>query len=94
MEPELADLLAKFEIIATDSEALTAPLSDAQLLWKPGADQWPIAECFAHLVAVDGKDIPGLRAEIAAARRNGITGRGPSVAGTSSVRCAVVQPRR
>ena len=77
MQPELAALLAESERIAADAESLGKSLTDSQLLWKPGANKWSVSECLAHLITVDGLDIPELRRAIAEGREKGITGQGP-----------------
>ena len=77
MEPELASLLVQFESVSADAKSLTKRLNDSQLLWKPGASKWSVAECFAHLIAVESLDLPDLRQAIADGRENGVTGTGP-----------------
>ena len=77
MDPDIEALIHQFESIRQDAESLTAGLTTSQLLRKPGANQWSIAECFAHLVMVDGIDVPGLRKAIETAHTQGIQGRGP-----------------
>ena len=77
MDPDIEALLRQFEDIRQDAESLVAGQTPTQLLWKPGTNRWSIAECFAHLVVVDGMDLPGLSSAIADARARGVTGRGP-----------------
>lgn len=77
MDPDLETLLEEFNRVRSDAEALTAPLSTEQLLWKPETNKWSIIECFAHLNVVDGMDVPALRSTIKQAHKDGITKRGP-----------------
>ena len=77
MDPDIESLLGQYAAVRLDMESVTANLSEAQFLWKPGANKWSIAECLAHLVVVDGTDLPGLRESIGNARAKGITGHGP-----------------
>ena len=77
MDPDIEALIHQFESIRQDAESLTVGLTTSQLLRKPGANKWSIAECFAHLVVVDGMDVPGLHTTIEAAHKQGKTGSGP-----------------
>ena len=77
MDPDLEALMCEFESIHREAEALTANLTDAQFVWKPAAGKWSVMECFAHLVIVDGTDLPGICSAIEDAQARGVTGRGP-----------------
>ena len=74
---ELRDYCEQIESIKEDAQEISAPLTDPQFNWRPAAGKWSISECLAHLNAVNGIDLPELRAEIVRARQNGVTGSGP-----------------
>ena len=50
----LSALVSEAKKIAQDTHAVFAHLSGRQLNWKPGADQWSIAQCFDHLMTANG----------------------------------------
>ena len=74
---ELRDYYEQLENIQEDVLELTAPLSDAQLNWRPSSKQWSISECLVHLNLTDSLDLPMLADEIERARAAGLTATGP-----------------
>ena len=54
----LSALVSEAKKIAQDTHAVFAHLSGRQLNWKPGADQWSIAQCFDHLMTANGAYFP------------------------------------
>lgn len=43
------DLTAQLDAVISNMESLVSGLSDTQLLWRPQAGAWSIAECLQHL---------------------------------------------
>jgi hypothetical protein len=53
----LETIIVTAEQNSADAQTITAGLTEAQLNWKPSADQWSIAQCLEHLaVATRGFD--------------------------------------
>ena len=77
LAPEIDQFRSQFERLSTDADALTAPLSDEQFIWRPGPDSWSIAECLDHLNATARVYLPALDEGIADAIRRGVYGEGP-----------------
>lgn len=77
LAPEVEAFRRQFDEIAAEAEALVAPLTDAQLYWRPAPDAWSIAECLEHLNVTARVYLPSLDAGIAEAVRRGCYGRGP-----------------
>ena len=77
LAPEIDQFRAQFERLSADADALTAPLSDEQFMWRPGQDSWSIAECLDHLNATARVYLPALDEGIADAIRQGVYGEGP-----------------
>ena len=46
----MPQILDEAEAIAVDAEQLFGHLNGEQLNWKPGAEQWSIAQCLEHLI--------------------------------------------
>lgn len=57
----------RFKEIEQATRELTAGLSPEQLLWRPQPGRWGIADCYEHLLVVDGQYLPGLEGAIARA---------------------------
>jgi hypothetical protein len=49
----LSEIFDEAEAIAADARTLFGHLSAQQLNWKPGADQWSVAQCLEHLIAAN-----------------------------------------
>jgi hypothetical protein len=77
LAPEIERFRRQFEQISAEADALVAPLSDAQLHWKPGPDQWSVAQCLEHLNTAARLYLPLLDEGIADAIRRGLYGPGP-----------------
>jgi hypothetical protein len=77
LEEELRDYCDQLRNIKEDADELTATLTNEQFNWRAGAGKWSIAECVAHLNAVDGLDVPAIEREIRTAKEQGIFGKGP-----------------
>ena len=77
MNAELEAMIEQLEAIKAEGRAVTDGLSDAQLNWKPGAENWSVAECLQHLNVSVGHTLPAFDRAIAEAREKGKTGTGP-----------------
>jgi hypothetical protein len=49
LNPELERILYQLKVIRQEAEGLVVGLDDSQRNWRPAADRWSVAECFAHL---------------------------------------------
>ncbi|MGH9844290.1 MAG: DinB family protein, partial [Blastocatellia bacterium] len=47
---DLSGLISEANAITDETLAGFGGLTAQQLNWKPGADQWSVAQCFDHLV--------------------------------------------
>ena len=77
MELELEELKQQSQAILEDTTDLVSGLTEAQMTWRLRPDSWSITDCLAHLVTVDGQDLPSLWKAIREGRRNGWLGSGP-----------------
>ena len=75
--PELQDYRRRFEAARQDAGALAAPLTPAQLSWRPRPEAWSIAQCLDHLVVTGRSVLPKLDESIARAHARGWHGQGP-----------------
>ncbi|MGE0439123.1 MAG: DinB family protein [Gemmatimonadales bacterium] len=76
-DPQLAAWSAELDAIERDVDALTTPLSDGQLTWRPAPGKWSIAECLEHLSLTAEQGMVYQRKAVAAARAAGRAGSGP-----------------
>jgi hypothetical protein len=58
MNDELPALITEAQAIATDVRNTFGHLNATQLNWKPSAEQWSVAQCFAHLIAINSGYFP------------------------------------
>ncbi len=77
LAPEIDDFRTQFEELTAQADALTAPLSDEQFMWRPGQDGWSIAQCLDHLNATARIYLPVLDEGISEAIRRGVYSEGP-----------------
>jgi hypothetical protein len=77
LAPEIDQFRSQFEQLSADADALTAPLTDEQFMWRPGPDSWSVAECLDHLNAIARVYLPALDEGISDAIRRGVYGEGP-----------------
>jgi len=49
----LPEVFDEAEAIAADAKTLFGHLSPQQINWKPGADEWSVAQCLEHLIAAN-----------------------------------------
>ena len=57
-DEHLSGLVSAATAIADETLAGFGDLTAQQLNWKPGADQWSVAQCFDHLVTANGAYFP------------------------------------
>jgi hypothetical protein len=48
-----ADIATAFDAIASESEAVFGQLDAGRLNWRPGQQQWSVAQCFEHLLTAN-----------------------------------------
>ena len=77
LAPEIDSFRAQFEQISGESDALVAPLSDAQFAWQPTPDTWSVAQCIDHLNTTAREYLPMMDEGIADAIRRGLYAPGP-----------------
>lgn len=54
----LPEIFDEAEAIAADAQTLFGHLSAEQINWKPGADEWSVAQCLEHLVSINREYFP------------------------------------
>lgn len=69
--PNTLPLAEQLAACTADADALLGGLTEVQGRWRPGPDQWSIAECVAHLAAIARQYQPGLDTAVAAVRARG-----------------------
>lgn len=52
-EASLADLMSDGAAISNDAAAVFGKLTNAQINWKPNANQWSVGQCFDHLITTN-----------------------------------------
>ena len=66
----LAGLISSANAIADETLASFGALTTRQLNWKPGSDQWSVAQCFDHLVTATGAYFPIFEKVLSGEKRN------------------------
>jgi hypothetical protein len=77
----MPEILAEADAIAVDAEMLFGSLSHTQLNWKPGSEQWSVAQCLEHLINADRLMLGPLDEIIAGAKRSRLLERVPGLPG-------------
>ena len=54
----LNNLIAAARVTTDEAQTCFGNLTVEQLNWKPGTDQWSVAQCFDHLVTAHGAYVP------------------------------------
>lgn len=54
----LPQIFDEAEAIARDAQSTFGHLNAEQLNWKPGAEQWSVAQCLDHLIAINSEYFP------------------------------------
>jgi hypothetical protein len=76
VHPELEGYRQQFEQITKEARELVAGLSEEQFNWRPGAGEWSIEECFAHLTMVGQVQLGHIERAIDHGKARGLTGNG------------------
>jgi DinB superfamily len=77
VHPELISYREQFQRIIDESSALVQGLSEEEFNWRPGAGQWSIEECMAHLVMVGNVELDYIEKAIEEGKNRGLNGAGP-----------------
>jgi hypothetical protein len=77
LAPEIDEFRQQFESLATEADALVAPLTEEQFNWQPSPVSWSVAQCIDHLNSTARMYLPRLDEGIAEAIRRGLYGEGP-----------------
>lgn len=77
LAPEIDEFRRQFEGLATEADALVAPLTEEQFNWQPSPGSWSVAQCIDHLNVTARLYLPRLDEGIAEAIRRGLYGEGP-----------------
>jgi uncharacterized protein YndB with AHSA1/START domain len=67
-DSRLPTVLAEAALVAEETKRVFSGLSDEQVNWKPGAEEWSIGQCFDHLIVSNQPFVP-IFEEILAGRR-------------------------
>ncbi|HEX2222643.1 MAG TPA: DinB family protein [Thermoanaerobaculia bacterium] len=76
-DPHLDRLLTEAEGVYPETDQIVSGLTERQLLWRPSADAWSIAECFHHLIVTNRQYYPRVQKAIEETRLRGLTRKGP-----------------
>jgi len=68
MRAALEKCLRQIDAIKRDARGLLERLADTQLMWRPRAESWSIADCLDHLVVTGNESVPRIRIAIGEAR--------------------------
>ena len=66
----LSELVSAANAITDDTRAGFGDLTAQQLNWKPGADQWSVAQCFDHLVTANAAYFPIFEKVLSGEKKN------------------------
>jgi hypothetical protein len=76
-DSELDRYRRQFQEIREQAKELTAGLKEDQFNWRPGAGQWSIEECMAHLVMVGNVQVRAVTEAVEDGRARNLTGSPP-----------------
>jgi hypothetical protein len=74
---DLSGLIYTANAITDETRVGFGGLTARQLNWKPGADQWSVAQCFDHLVTTNGAYIPIFEKVLSGEKKNTFWERAP-----------------
>jgi uncharacterized damage-inducible protein DinB len=77
----VSDLAATLEQLTGDLTALLAPLSPAQLNWKPNPEEWSLGQCLDHIMVANGSYFPTLEGLLSGRRSPSFVERLPVLPG-------------
>jgi uncharacterized damage-inducible protein DinB len=67
---QLSGLISAANAIADQTRAGFGDLTSQQLNWKPGSDQWSVAQCFDHLVTANEAYFPTFEKVLSGEKKN------------------------
>ena len=56
----LSEIHAEIDAVSRDAEATFGGLTASQLNWKPAPSRWSVAQCFDHLIRINGLMLDGM----------------------------------
>jgi hypothetical protein len=56
----LTEIYVEIDAVSRDAEATFGGLNAVQLNWKPAPSQWSVAQCFDHLIRINGLMLDGI----------------------------------
>jgi hypothetical protein len=56
----LTEIHDEIDAVSRDAEATFGGLAASQLNWKPATDRWSVAQCFDHLIRINGLMLDGI----------------------------------
>lgn len=97
MSQSLAELIAAANAVTSEVQASFGHLTPQQLNWKPDANQWSIAQCFAHLVEANESYFPAFHQVVAGEKKTTLWQRVPwlpTMMGTLIVKAVSPETKR
>jgi len=79
---DLENYRNQFGKIREQAAELTRGLNEAQFNWRPGAANWSVEECLAHLIMVGQVEIGFIEEAIRKGEARGLKGTGPFIYGS------------
>lgn len=68
----LVSLVSQANAIADDARSVFGSLTEEQLNWKPGAERWSVAQCFAHLITSNSGYLPIIESVVKGRKQSSI----------------------
>lgn len=56
----LIEIYVEIDAVSRDAEATFGGLNALQLNWKPAPSRWSVAQCFDHLIRINGQMLDGI----------------------------------
>ena len=56
----LTEIRVEIDAVSRDAEATFGGLNAVQLNWKPAPSRWSVAQCFDHLIRINGQMLDGI----------------------------------
>jgi hypothetical protein len=79
MNGVLSHVIEQANAIADEAQQTFGALSATQLNWKPGPEQWSVAQCFDHLIVTNRSYFPTFEKIVKGEKRNTLWERMPYV---------------
>lgn len=77
----LPEMLVESAAVAADAQRAFGEFNAEQLNWKPGADEWSVAQCLEHLMATNQAMFPAMDEALTSPKRTGFLERLPVLPG-------------